>query len=135
MFKVFFLICICPIWSQGADTSVFDVASIRPHAPDDNRFLVRPPSNGRFTATGTAAKFVLMLAYDVQETQVIGGPSWFATEKWDIEARSDDRAGHSVEETRRMLQNMLEEHFSGRQHHGNQIWNLLMLQLWWNRYA
>jgi len=30
---------------------------------------------------------------------------------------------------------MLDAHFSGRRHYGNQIWNLLMLQLWWDRYA
>jgi uncharacterized protein (TIGR03435 family) len=120
MSKMFFLICICQLWLGGADALVFDVASIRPHAPGDNRFLVRPPSNGGFTAAGTTAKFVVMLAYDVQETQVIGGPSWFATEKWDIEARTDDRAGHSVEETRRMLQNMLEERFSLRLHRETQ---------------
>ena len=30
---------------------------------------------------------------------------------------------------------MLQAHFSGQQHFGNQIWNLLMLQLWWDRYA
>jgi len=29
---------------------------------------------------------------------------------------------------------MLDAHFSGRHHHGNQIWNLLMLQLWWKAY-
>jgi asparagine synthase (glutamine-hydrolysing) len=31
--------------------------------------------------------------------------------------------------------NMLDAHFSGQHHYGNQIWNLLMLQLWWDRYA
>jgi len=120
MFKVFVLICLCHTWLSAADALVFDVASIRPHAPGDNRFLVRPPSNGGFTAAGTTAKFVVMLAYDVQETQVIGGPSWFASEKWDIQARTDDRAGHSVEETRRMLQNMLEQRFSLRLHRETQ---------------
>jgi asparagine synthase (glutamine-hydrolysing) len=30
---------------------------------------------------------------------------------------------------------MLDAHFSGRHHYGNQIWNLLMLQLWWERYV
>ena len=29
---------------------------------------------------------------------------------------------------------VLEAHFSGATNHGNQIWNLLMLQLWWERY-
>jgi uncharacterized protein (TIGR03435 family) len=57
-----------------------------------------------------------MLAYDVQEAQIIGGPNWFTTEKWDIEARSDNRGEPSVEETRRMLRQMLEERFGLRIH-------------------
>ncbi len=29
---------------------------------------------------------------------------------------------------------MLQEHYTGRASHGNRLWNLLMLQLWWNRF-
>jgi asparagine synthase (glutamine-hydrolysing) len=32
------------------------------------------------------------------------------------------------------IRDMLDNHFSGRKHYGNQIWNLLMLQLWWRAY-
>jgi uncharacterized protein (TIGR03435 family) len=116
MFRVFFLICISLVCLQGAQAQSFDVASIRPHAPDDNRFGVKMPSDGRFTATGCVAKLVLMVAYDVQETQIIGGPSWFATEKWDIQARSAGDVARSAEETRLMLQNLLAERFALRIH-------------------
>jgi asparagine synthase (glutamine-hydrolysing) len=33
------------------------------------------------------------------------------------------------------IMNMLDAHFSGHNHYGNQIWNLLMLQLWWEGYV
>ncbi len=33
------------------------------------------------------------------------------------------------------IRDILDNHFYGRHHYGNQIWNLLMLQLWWDRYA
>jgi asparagine synthase (glutamine-hydrolysing) len=33
------------------------------------------------------------------------------------------------------IQIMLDEHFSNKHRLSNQIWNLLMLQLWWDRYA
>jgi asparagine synthase (glutamine-hydrolysing) len=33
------------------------------------------------------------------------------------------------------IQIMLDRQFSSKHHFGNQIWNLLMLQLWWDRYA
>jgi uncharacterized protein (TIGR03435 family) len=113
--KLIFLACISMLCLRGADAPAFDVASIRPHAPDDNRFGAKMPSEGQFSATGSVAKLILMIAYDVQETQIVGGPSWIATEKWDIDARSAGRE-HSHEETHRMLQNLLAERFSLRVH-------------------
>ena len=116
MCRMFLLVCISLVCLRGADTPSFDVASIHPHDPDDNRFLIRPPVGGQFTATGGTAKLIVMLAYDIQEAQIAGGPSWFTTEKWDIDARSDNPGKHTVEETRRMLQNMLAERFGLRVH-------------------
>lgn len=95
---------------------MFDVISIRPHAPDDNRFLVRPPIRGHFTAQGATAKLVMMFAYDAQESQIVNGPKWFAAKKWDMEAKSDSPAAHTVDESRRMLQNMFQERFALKIH-------------------
>lgn len=33
------------------------------------------------------------------------------------------------------VKEILDAHFQGRYQHGNQIWNLLMLQLWWDHYV
>jgi len=33
------------------------------------------------------------------------------------------------------VKNLLDAHYRGAANHGNQIWNLLMLQLWWERYV
>jgi len=116
MLKVLVVICIFLGCLYGAQSPKFEVVSIHPHAPDDSTFRVTMLSNGQFTATGSAAKLVLMLAYNIQEAQVVGGPSWLATEKWDIEAQSGDDVMHSAEETRQMLQAMLEERFALRIH-------------------
>jgi len=112
MGKVLLLFSISLICLRGADDLHFDVASIRPHAPDDSRFQVKMPTNGRFSAIGSVAKLVLMIAYDVQETQIVGGPGWIATEKWDITAKCDDRSSHSFEDTHRMLENLLQDRFA-----------------------
>jgi uncharacterized protein (TIGR03435 family) len=93
----------------------FDVASVRPQASNDARFFIRPPARGQFTADGAVAKLLVMLAYDVQDTQIVGGPAWFASEKWNIEAKSDNDQ-HTVEETRLMLAHLLEERFALRLH-------------------
>lgn len=110
------LLCVLSACLQAADAPAFDVASIRPHAPDDSRFVVHMPANGHFSCTGSVAKLVMMLAYDVQESQISGGPGWLDTEKWDIDAQRDDREPHSVEETRRMLQTLFEQRFSLQVH-------------------
>lgn len=112
MFRAFFF-----AWTLlGADGLRFDVASIRPHAPDDSRFRVGMPTNGHFSATGSVAKLVLMIAYDVQETQIVGGPSWLSTEKWDFEAKCDDSGTHSFDDTHLMLQNLLQDRFKLQTH-------------------
>jgi asparagine synthase (glutamine-hydrolysing) len=33
------------------------------------------------------------------------------------------------------IRQILQTHYSGAANRGNQIWNLLMLQLWWERYV
>ena len=104
-------IAIAAVVPRGAAAQTFDVATVRPQPEGDRGFFVRPPSNGRFTATGATAKLLLMLAYGIQETQVVGGPSWLDTAKWNIEAKTDDGAQHSTDDTRRMLQHLLVERF------------------------
>src|SRR5215475_12560027 len=110
MFRLLILATFFGLFGQK-----FEVASIRPQAPDDHTFFVRPPDRGRFTANGTVAKLLVMLAYDVQESQLAGGPSWFATEKWDIQAKSENDQ-HDVNETRLMLQQLLADRFGLRVH-------------------
>ena len=119
MLRLFLLFCISLLCLPGAEALRFDVASIRAHFPDDNRFRVKPPADGRFSATGAVAKVLLMLAYDVPEPQITGGPNWFTTEKWDIEAKSDARDFYDVGQTRQMLQNLLAERFSLQVHREN----------------
>jgi uncharacterized protein (TIGR03435 family) len=98
-----------------AYAQTFDVASIRPHDPSDRNFLVRPPNRGSFTGVGAVSKLLVMLAFDVQDTQIVGGPDWIATEKWDVQAKSENDR-HDPQETRRMLQALLAERFSLKTH-------------------
>lgn len=112
MFKLLCFLAVSALYLSAADNPMFAVVSIHPHAPNDDHFFVRPPSHGGFSATGAVARLVIMLAYDVQESQITGGESWIGTDKWDIEARSDDTGNHTLGETRRMLQNMLADRFA-----------------------
>ena len=112
--SVLILSCLPFLSLRAADGPTFDVASIRAQAPGDTTFRVSLPANGQFRSQGAVAKLLLMVAYDIQEAQIVGGPAWISEEKWDIEARSTGE--YSAEETRGMLQNTLEERFALRSH-------------------
>lgn len=110
MIQVVLLAVLAGLFGQ-----TFEVASIRPQAPNDSGLFVRPPNRGQFTANGAVAKLLVMLAYDVQDSQIVGGPDWFATEKWNIQAKSNNDQ-HSADETRLMLQHLLADRYSLRLH-------------------
>jgi uncharacterized protein (TIGR03435 family) len=116
MFRILIAVCIAFIQLHGQS---FDVASVRPHDPANNTFVVHMPTAGHFTAEGAPVNLLVMLAYGVQESQIAGGPGWFVIEKWDIDAKCDDER-HSGDETKRMLQHLLqhllEERFSLKIH-------------------
>jgi Protein of unknown function (DUF3738) len=55
--------------------------------------MVGPPRGGTFRATGVTIKMLIMSADQVNAYQVSGGPSWIATERWDIQAKAAPAAG------------------------------------------
>lgn len=110
----------------GLRAQSFDVASVRPHDPANQTFVVHMPVAGHFTAEGAPVRLLLMLGYDVEESQIVGGPGWLATEKWDIDAKCDDRR-HSADETKAMLRHLLEERFSLRMHRETQQRSVYLL--------
>ncbi|HVW09059.1 MAG TPA: TIGR03435 family protein [Bryobacteraceae bacterium] len=99
----------------AADALHFEVASIHP-SPDNATLFARPPSGGQFNATAVVARFVVMVAWNVQESQIAGGPSWFSTDRWNIDAKSTAGATYTAEESRQMLQNLLQDRFGLRMH-------------------
>jgi bla regulator protein BlaR1 len=116
--------------SQTQDTAMakakFEVASIKPHKFSDLRkdgaffSIVGRTNDGRFYATGSTLRMLIQLAYDVQDSQIVGGPSWIDHERWDIQAKADSSVnaelrklspdqGRLVKE--QMLQNLLADRF------------------------
>jgi bla regulator protein blaR1 len=90
----------------------FDVATIKPNAEKDNRFMMPAgPQGGTYRATGVTLKMLIMYAYGAPAAfQVYGGPSWIGTERWDIQAKAD---GETPPRDRflQMLRALLEDRF------------------------
>ena len=87
---------------------VFEVASVKPNktgAPGGS--FVMPP--GRFTATNIPLKVLITNAYQLSFFQVIGGPDWVSTDRFDIAAKAPD--GAPPEQTRAMVRTLLKDRF------------------------
>jgi uncharacterized protein (TIGR03435 family) len=76
--------------AQQPQALSFDVTSVKPNRAGDrsSRFQLLP--GGRFVATNTTVRALLQAAYrfDFLPFQVIGGPPWLDSERFDVEGRS-----------------------------------------------
>lgn len=119
-------VVVIPIRSQerGSRPS-FEVASIKPNTSGAGGAGIGSRPGGLFTATNVPAKMLIRQAYRMQDFQIIGGPNWLNTDRFDIEARAEAGAvpppSGPPDPTRPnpialMLQSMLEDRFQLRVH-------------------
>ena len=107
----------------------FEVASIKPNNPYAGGiagFLAFP--GGRIVIGGTTVKMLLYYAFDVRESQIVGGPDWIGRDRYDVVALSppaDSKEGHPKpppvratpsDEQRKMLQALLADRFGLKCH-------------------
>jgi uncharacterized protein (TIGR03435 family) len=89
---------------------IFDVASIKPSKTNDAWFWNITPG-GRLVARNASLKTLMMLAYRVQEFEIVGGPSWISNDQFDVEAKAEDGRNITNEQARQMLQKLLAVRF------------------------
>lgn len=103
------------IGAAYAQTSVtvpraeFDVASIKPNTSGARGVRIGAPSPGRFNAENVWLRFMIQLAWNVKDFQVLGGPGWAASDRYDIEATAGGSA--TLEQMKPMIQALLEDRF------------------------
>src|SRR5437764_1430526 len=87
------ILCVCTagdVFGQASATtqSTFEVASVKPSAPDARGMFIRPLPGGGLQVTGASLKNLISLAYDMRPFQIIGESQWVDAERFDIDARS-----------------------------------------------
>ena len=98
-----------------AQTAGFDVASIKPNARMGDG-AINGSLNGRFTATNASLRALILRAYGIHESQLIGAPSWIASERLDIEARVETPPPNGPNALMPLLRTLLGERFKLRTH-------------------
>lgn len=88
----------------------FDVASIRPSRTSGAWFWDVTPG-GRVVWRNCTLKRMILLAYRLQEYQVVGDPAWVSNDGFDVEAKPDSGANPTNEQSRQMLQSLFEQRF------------------------
>ena len=80
----------------------FEVASIKLYASDPvgwrlGHTIADPPNEGIFEATEVTVEGLVEMAFGVHDSWLIqGGPSWFRSEKFDIQAKAGDAANQEL---------------------------------------
>lgn len=95
-------------YAQEARPPAFEVASIKPNKSGAVRAQFRPEP-GRLTVTNFSLKFIMEQAYGLRGYQIVGGPGWLDSDKFDIVAKAEGNADkHQV---RLMLEPLLADRF------------------------
>ena len=76
-----------------ADTSdaalAFEVASVKPNNSAGRNVRLQIQPGGRFTATNVSLREIIRAAYQVQPFQIVGGPGWMNSDRFDIVAKAE----------------------------------------------
>ena len=87
----------------------FEVASVKTTASADGRSLLQAVP-GRLMMRNIALRRLILIAYDIQDDQLLGDPPWVGSEHYDIQAKADGNP--SVQQMEGpMLQALLGERF------------------------
>jgi uncharacterized protein (TIGR03435 family) len=98
------------VFGQQAARPEFQVASVKPNTATVHRgMMVLPQPGGRFTAENAPLLLIMQNAYAVQAFQIVGGPSWINSERYDIEAKPEGEVDRK--QMWLMLQTLLADRF------------------------
>jgi uncharacterized protein (TIGR03435 family) len=119
--------------AMGLGQERFEVASIKPTAPDvrGTSIQFQPPLGLRIS--NCTLRMMITFAYDIRDFQLVGGPGWVGSERFDVLAKSEKKAGSEevpddprkmteaqlktrADEIRERLRNLLADRFGLKVH-------------------
>lgn len=100
----------------------FEVASIKLSAPPDPANpltmvpMMAPGANGAIRASNLPLRLLIRAAYKLEDEQIIGGPPWQLSTKFDITAKPEDGAIATEDALRARLKALLADRFKLKTH-------------------
>ena len=97
--------------SEGGRT--FEVASVKINkAEESSPSKISGSTPGRFIASNTPLRFLILYAYRLLDHELVGAPSWTSSVSFDIAATYSPGPAPTDNEVRLMLQELLAERFA-----------------------
>jgi hypothetical protein len=93
----------------------FEVATIKPSDPNRPGKLFTVRGQNVVTINTTLSDLIKM-AYDLHARQIVGGPAWIETEKFDVTAKPDVPGQPSVAQIKILIESLLADRFQLRFH-------------------
>jgi uncharacterized protein (TIGR03435 family) len=87
----------------------FEVASIKPNRSGSQSSTLNIQPGGRWNGVNVTAQMLILRAYRIQPSQLIGAPDWAATERFDVVAMA--AAGTPQEQMPLMVRALLADRF------------------------
>jgi uncharacterized protein (TIGR03435 family) len=97
--------------ASKAQTPTFEVASVRISPPGGGFTSISDWGTPRFSATNATFQLLLEIAFNVSENYIVRAPSWFESQKYNIDAKVEGDRGLTHEEMMPLLQQLLEDRF------------------------
>jgi uncharacterized protein (TIGR03435 family) len=125
------VVCVIVAWSVGqasayaqATTTApgsFEVASVKPSDPNASTGImgsmlsVRPMGAGGIAVSNIPLRMLIRIAYGVQDFQIVGGPEWQMSSKFDISARAPEGTTGTAD-LQPMMKTLLADRFKLKTH-------------------
>lgn len=105
----------------GNPSPAFEVASVKLSNPNATGPLAQipmiiPQGAGRLSATNVPLRLLIRMVYQLQDFQIVGGPSWQMSQKFDIVAKAEDGAATDTQQLLPMLKSLLGDRFKLKTH-------------------
>jgi uncharacterized protein (TIGR03435 family) len=106
--------------SQAPATPLtFEVASVKPNRTAGGMIQIGIQPGGRLNASNVTVRELIRIAYQIQPFQIVGGPSWLSSDRFDIQAKAETdfqpgpppTPGGPPGPVQQMLQALLRERF------------------------
>ena len=93
----------------------FDVASIKRNLSGNEGSRGRLQPGGRVSFTNEPLRRMILDAYQLQDFQLVGGPDWVTTDRWDIVAKAE--GDPPITQVVEMMRTLLADRFKLVTHH------------------